>query len=616
MGVWMTRSWWAFAALGLGCGANPEVTRPETTPVQEVSPLNGPVDGARYTLSFPDAHRHMVDVEATLSPPQGSSTQVMMAAWTPGSYLIREYARNVEGVLAFDAQGVSVPVTKVAKNRWDIGEAVQLRYRVYARDLSVQNSFVDESMAVLNGAPTFLVRSETLSDPVEVTLNLPDAWAEVLTQLSPHPDGAAHHYIAEDFDALVDSPIIAGDIALYRFEVDGVPHVLGNMGEAEVWDGPRSAADVERIVEVQSEFWGALPYEEYAFMNVLGQARGGLEHKSSTLMLADRWKTHERSDYVGWLGLVSHEFFHTWNVKRLRPQALGPFDYEHEVYTRDLWIAEGLTSYYDDLLLRRGGLITRDEYLQLLGKAVHAVQDAPGREVRSVAEASYDAWIKHYRPDENTGNTSVSYYRKGAVLGFLLDAEIRRVTTGRASLDDVMIRMYALYSGDRGYTSAQFLAVVEEVAGASFGPWFTAYVNGTQELSYEAALRWYGLSFREPTVEADEPISGWLGVHGVGDPVVLTRVPRGTPGEQAGLNVDDEIIAFDGFRATELSETLDWFPPGSEVEVLIARRGRMMTLSVTLGEAPQDTWDLEVSALSNGGQARHLDAWLGPDTER
>ena len=275
-----------------------------------------------------------------------------------------------------------------------------------------------------------------------MTLVLPPGWKTSVTGLPAAADQKPHHYVAADFDTLVDSPLYAGSPAIYEFQVDGVAHYLVNEGEGGLWDGPRSARDVEAIVRAQKAFWGSLPYEKYVFFNLLTESGGGLEHKNSTVLMASRWATRTRSSYLSWLNLVSHEFFHTWNVKRMRPVELGPFDYESEVYTPSLWVAEGITSYYDRLLVRRAGLCSVEEYLAGDPPApssdsdkptndIERLQTTPGRLVQPLEASSFDAWIKFYRRDENTPNTGTSYYVKGAVVGFLLDAKIRRATDGK-----------------------------------------------------------------------------------------------------------------------------------------------------------------------------------------
>src|SRR5215210_5675469 len=328
--------------------------------------LDGATNGARmpapisqdsisYRLSFPAPENHYVEVEALVPTDGLPEIELMMAVWTPGSYLVREYSRNVEGVSAATGQGEGgepLAVEKTVKNRWRIATRkaprIAVRYRVYSREMSVRTNWVDSGFALINGAATFLTRAGAETRPHEVRLVLPEAWkvsASPLTPLSGDKSGE-HGYRAEDFDTLVDSPLYAGNGRTYPFEAGGKPHVLLNEGEDSVWDGPRSAADAEKIVREQIAFWGGAPYPRYVFFNLLTEAGGGLEHRNSSTLMSSRWRARTREGYLDWLGLVSHELFHAWNGKRLRPAELGPFDYEREVYTRGLWVVEGFTSYY------------------------------------------------------------------------------------------------------------------------------------------------------------------------------------------------------------------------------------------------------------------------------
>ena len=241
-----------------------------------------------------------------------------------------------------------------------------------------------------------------------------------------------------DYDTLVDSPIVAGTPSVYQFQVSGKPHYLVDFRERGIWNGPQAVQDLAKIAETTSRFWGEVPFDRFYFFNIIGAPRNGLEHKNSTVMNIPLESTSSREGYLDWLSLAAHEYFHAWNVKRLRPVELGPFDYENEVYTKSLWFVEGVTDYYADVLLSRAGVATRDEYLNALSSQIRSLQTTPGRLEQSAEMASYDAWIKYYRTDENTANTSISYYVKGAVVGFLLDAKLRRLTNGSKSLDDVM----------------------------------------------------------------------------------------------------------------------------------------------------------------------------------
>ena len=387
----------------------------------------------RHVLRFPDAASHYVSVETTVPAGGRPAVELFMAVWTPGSYLVREYARHVEEVRAKDEKGALRRVSKTRKNRWSVESAgarsLTVSYRVYAREMGVRSNYVERDFGFLNGAPTFLSPVGEGARPHEVRIERPSQWSKVVTAL-PAVAGAPDTYGAPDYDTLVDSPMAFGNPALYRFTVDGREHVLANEGEGGVWDGPTSAADTEKIVRAAGALWGSFPYPRYVFLNFITEAGGGLEHKGSTLLLTSRYRTRTRKGYLGWLSLVAHEHFHAWNVKRLRPEALGPFDYEAEAYTKDLWISEGITDYYADLMVRRAGISTDKEYLRALSEPIEQVETTPGRKVQPVDMASFDAWIKHYRPDENTPNTAIDYYAKGAVVGFLLDTTIRAAHGG------------------------------------------------------------------------------------------------------------------------------------------------------------------------------------------
>ena len=559
------------------------------------------VEPIRYTLSFPDPETHYVAVEAVF-PTQGrSQVDLTMAVWSPGSYLVREYERHVENVTARGSDGSPLPVEKTRKNVWRVtsatGPSVTLAYRVYSREMGVRSNWVESAFAMLNGAPTFITLAD-LSGPRahEVRITLPAGWKRAMTGL---PEGSSPNtYVAPDFDTLVDSPIIVGNPDVHEFMVDGKRHYLVNTPAAPTFDGARAAKDLERLVQEQRNMWGVLPYDKYLFLNMITEAGGGLEHKNSTLLMTNRWTTRTRRAYVAWLELCSHEYFHAWNVKRLRPIELGPFDYQNEVYTRSLWIAEGFTDYYGELLVHRAGLSTRDEYFEALSNQIEALQTTPGRLVQSAAGASFDAWIKQYRPDENSPNVSISYYTKGAVIAFLLDGKIRKATNGAKSLDDVMRAAYARYSGARGYTPEQFRQVAEEVSGLNLQAFWHTAVEGTGELDYTEALDAFGLRFKAaPAPTADKPAKAWLGVttRNDGGRLVVTQVRRGTPGYEAGLNVDDEILALDDYRvrADRLENRLEQYGPGDRVTVLLARREQLMKLNVELGTEPPKIWRLE-----------------------
>ncbi len=615
---------------------------PASAPIRHPDPGADPVRPIRYRLQFSAPQTHYIEVEAEIPVPDPNedSLTLMMPVWTPGSYLVREFARHVEDVRAVDNDQQPLDVAKVRKNRWQVqtngeGDVVRVRYRVYCREMRVQCNWVDSGFALLNGAPTFLtLADEDAPRPHEVHLELPEGWTESVSGL-PELD-APHAYIAEDYDVLVDSPIYAGSPALYEFDVDGRRHILVNEGEDGVWDGPRSAKDFEAIVRAQRDFWGGLPYKDkYVVFNLLTESGGGLEHRNSTVLMSSRWNTRNPTSYRGWLTLLSHEYFHTWNVKRLRPIELGPFAYEEEVYTPSLWVAEGITSYYEGLLLRRADLISAQEYLAGESRGggrpigdIERLQTTPGRLIQPLETASRDAWIKLYRRDENTVNTAISYYTKGAVVAFLLDAEIRRATDGRRSLDDLMRAAYERFGGPRGFTSDEFRDLAAEVAGADLSDFFVNALETTNELDYGPALEWFGLRFKpiddqgdddedgseDNEADDDEPEKGWIGLD-TGEEngrLVVRQIKRNTPAYTADLNVGDEILAINDHRVLsgDWSRRLEEHRPGAEIALLIARRGRLMRVPVTLGSEPRESWQLEIDPNASPEQIAQRNAWL------
>jgi predicted metalloprotease with PDZ domain len=570
----------------------------------------------RYTLSFPAPQTHYVEVTATVPTGRRADVDLMMAVWTPGSYLVREYARNVEAVTAAGPDGRALDVDKSKKNHWRIATggapSITLKYRLYCREMSVRTNWVESDFAMINGAPTFITLADLAPRPHEVIINPAPAWKRSVTAL-PEMGGGEHRYRAPDYDTLVDSPIVVGNPAVYDFVVDGKKHSLVNVGEGGVFDGARAAKDLETIVKEDRRLWGFLPYDRYVFFNMITESGGGLEHKNSTLLMTNRWTTRTRRAYLSWLELASHEYFHAWNVKRLRPAELGPFNYEDENITRSLWIAEGFTDYYAELQVHRAGLSTRDEYLEGLSNAIEALQTTPGRLVQSAEMASFDAWIKYYRPDENSPNTSISYYTKGTVIAFLLDAKIRKETA--KSLDDVMRAEYERFSGAKGYTPEEFRLEAEKVTGISLKQFWDAAVESTAELNYSEALDTFGQRFKPvPPPVADRPAKTWLGITTRNDNgrLVVTQVQRGSPADVAGINVDDEILAIDDFRvrADRFENRLEQYKPGDKVSVLVARREQLLKVDVPLMSEPVRSWRLEVNPNATEIQRRELEAWL------
>ena len=571
-----------------------------------------------YTLRFPAPETNYFEVEASFPSEGRKSIELMMATWTPGSYLIRDYSGRLD---SFDSDA---GLEKISKNRWraETGGAARtrVRYRLYAREMTVRTNWVEKDFAIVIGAATFLTLVDPQTDhhakhPHHVRLELPEGWRHTAAGMAQGE--APHSFVAADFDELVDSPILAGDLAIYNFNLDGKPHSLVNLGEGGVWDGPKSAEATEAVTRAQIDFWGGVPYPRYHFLNAITESGGGLEHKNSTLLMSSRFATSTRAGFVRWLRLVSHEFFHTWNGKRLRPAALGPFDYERENYTPSLWVVEGLTSYYEGILLARAELIKDDEFLDGLSGDIKSVQTRPGRLVQSSTESSFDAWVKLYRRGDNSSNDEVSYYASGAVVGFLLDAKIRKSTKDRRSLDDAMRLAFERYSGDAGYTEQQFRGVLNEAAGQDISVWLAGALDQPGDVDYSEALEWFGLRFNPADESKDGDQPAWVGATAAdrNGRLVVTALPRGTPAYEAGLNLDDEIVAVNGYRvpADGWDKRLQQYRPGDTLSVLVARREKLETIAIPTRQAPEETWKLEVDPEASEDAKQRFADWLtGP----
>lgn len=631
-------------------------TEPETPadPASQLPPV-------QYQVSFRDADRHLIQVEVLVPTGGQDEVELMMPVWTPGSYLVREYARHVEAIAATSPlTSQPLELVKTAKNRWRVtaaaGESlVRVEYRLYCREMSVRTNWVEHEFACLNGAATFLTPVDMLDREHRVAFLLPGHWRQAVTAL-PAADNREQTFVASSFDELVDSPIVLGNPKIAHFTVAGVPHRLVTINDDGLWDNDAAAKDVQRIVETQHDFWGSLPYEHYTFLNVVGESGGGLEHDNSTLLMTSRWAFGDPARYRSWLSLVSHELFHAWNVRRLRPRALMRYDYEQENYFDELWIAEGVTSYYDDLLQRRAGLLTKEDYLKRLSGTLSRVMMAPGTTVQSLRESSFDTWIKHYRPDENSGNSRISYYTKGALVAWLLDAKIRQLTEGEKSLDDVMRALYQKHAND-GYTLAEFRQQVDEVAGQSLSAFLETAVDTAQPLDFSSVREVWGLrlgseketAVAEEQAQDDEEALGteealdikealeikedlddqevlaaaatakgakvpYVGasVRGEQGRLVITQVVRGSPADLAGWNVDDELLAVDRFRATEAlwNDRIKQFTLGTPIPCLISRRGKLVETELVLAPPQKDEWKLSLPKKSSDWQAAQRQDWL------
>ena len=486
----MSRTLRTARAAGIAVGAALAAAAPRAT-AQTPAPIV-------YTVSVPDPATHIAHVQARVPTSGRASIEMMMATWSPGYYKVEDYANQVDSVRARAADGSPLAVQRSRANRWRIdthgAPSVTISYQVLGNRKFVTADWVGDSLVVLNGAPTFMTLADTVHRPAEIHLSLPPGWSSA-TSLDSASDGVLDHYRAADYDDLVDSPIMAGALRTVQFDVDGIPHLLVDAGAVGDFNGERAGRDLMRIVIEASRFWGFLPYRRYLFLNWFHPGGGGLEHKNSTMLTSNAAALDTPAGYERWLTFVAHEYFHAFNVKRLRPVELGPFDYEGTPHTPSLWIAEGLTTYYGDLMVARAGLARQQDYLDWMSAMIRDLQRTPGRLVQTLDASSLDVWNSENSAVGMDTRKTVSYYTKGPVVGLLLDAHIRHLTNGAKSLDDVMRLAYRRYAGAQGYTPAQFRATVSEVAGVDLSDWFARALDSTQELDYAEMLDWFGLRF-------------------------------------------------------------------------------------------------------------------------
>jgi predicted metalloprotease with PDZ domain len=538
-----------------------------------------------YNVSFPEAQAHYADVEIKITGLKQDILELKMPVWTPGSYLIREFERNIESLSA-TAGGKALAAKKTRKNIWQLNTTgiatVIVKYRVYAFEISVRTSFIDASHAFLSSPDIFIYPGNMLHAPATIHIKPYKGWTTVSTSLEK-VNGDSFTRYSPDFDILFDSPIEVGTQDVFGFDADGVKYEVAMVGGGK-YDKDRLTKDLPKIVAQEVAIFGENPNKHYTFIvHNAFKGGGGLEHLSSTTLGASRDAYATEVGYQNFLSLAAHEHLHLWNVKRLRPIALGPFDYDNENYTTNLWIAEGFTAYYQDIIVRRTQLYTPENYLAVLADDINQLENIPGAKVQTLADASYDAWIKAYRPNENSGNTSISYYTKGSIVALLLDLEIINDTKGASSLDDVMRYMYNEYykTKKRGYTDAEFKQGLEKFAGKNLDDFYAKYINGLAPVDYNTYLAYAGYKIGDTLADNNDAALGITQISLI-PRVIVATVQRGSAAWIGGINVNDEIVAIDGLPIPEKGNIIEGKKPGDKIDVSIIRDGLPITLTVTL----------------------------------
>ncbi len=578
-----------------------------------------------YTLRIEQPETHYAHVQMCIYEPEKLASpegyiDLKMAVWTPGSYLVREYARMVENVKVeaenAEGQARNNPLTcrKINKNTWRVwlGSAgkgkITVTYQVYCFELTVRTNYIDQDHALLNGAPTFLYVAQYSDLPAQLHLEIPEHWQTCLTALKPLE--------VTDYHTLVDSPIALGNYDIFDFQAHGITHKVGIYGLKD-YKQTQLAIDMQRIVESATAIFGENPCDTYTFMSIFTQkGRGGLEHLFSTALIAPREEYFKPAGYEDYLTLIAHEYFHVWNVKRLCPQPLDNFDYEAENYTTLLWQAEGFTSYYENIVMLNAGHINAEKFIEKNVEHLDIVENQYGNQVLSVADASLDAWIKIYRPHENTANSSISYYTKGAIIAMLLDWEIIRHTDGAKNLDDLMRYLYQKFykTEKKGFSETEILEAIIFIASPygtdekiknHFQDFFNHYIYGTSVIPYPEYFNIVGLSIKDENYSKNEST---LGIEL--DKKIVKFVKRGSTANLAGIQTGDQIVSLNGSDITQYADWLKLQEVGKLVQIHLLRDGLLREITVPTERDTTLKFKTEKIVEITETQERYFQKWL------
>lgn len=573
-----------------------------------------------YQVAMPQPETHLFEVTLRLVGFPLSVLDLKLPVWTPGSYLVREYAKHLQDFTAFAGENAdlsrSKPLAwrKLSKNHWQVEtkglKEVNVRYRIFANELSVRTNHLDATHGYFNGAALFFRLPGWEEQSIQVTILPPFPEWQVTTAL-PSVPGQANTFRACNFDTLVDSPCEIGCHQLYHFEVLGKPHELAIWGQGNV-SAEQVIADLQKIIAFEAQMFGGLPYQRYVFLlHLFSQAYGGLEHKNCCSLIYQRFGFREREKYERFMQLVAHEFFHLWNVKRIRPKALEAFDYDQENYTPSLWFCEGTTSYYDLVIPLRSGIYDVKSFLINWSKEITKYLTTPGRHVQTLSESSFDAWIKLYRQDANSSNSQISYYLKGEMVSLLLDLLIRALHKNQLSLDDVMRKMWHQFGKKEiGYTPEQLQQVIESVAKIDLSDFFTRYIHGLDELPFNEYLEPFGLQLF--TEHEEEPFLG-IKVNSDHGRELIKYVEASSPAQLAGIDPGDELLAIDGLKVTasQLSDRLKDYQPNDTIQITFFHHDELRTYPVTLAHPRPIRYQLRPVTHPSPIQQENFAGWLG-----
>ena len=565
----------------------------------------------RYSLGMSQPSTHLFEVELSFDglPPDSGDLDLLMPVWRPGRYMVLDLAGGVISFAASDDRGHALPWKKEEKSLWRIkregARHVRVRYTVFANEFNLRTRGLNDEHAFVDGAALFLYAERYRSLPVTLEVEPYANW-HVTTGL----EGSGTTFTAPDYDTFIDCPLEIGTQQDFSFDVEGVPHVLSIFGEGN-WDAEVMIRDMTKIIKATKALWGEFPYRRYLFLvHCTPSSGGGTEHLNSTVMGTRPYVFKNPDSYRGFLGLVAHEYFHTWNVKQLRPKGITPYDLTKENYTSELWIAEGTTSYYDELILVRAGLKSPERHLESIQSSIQNDRQRPGNAVQSLTESSFDAWIKFNRGTQQSFNTETDFYGKGSSVSMLLDLEIRQRTANAHSLDNILRTLYKRFPLGAGYAQEDVLRLISDTTGQDLTPFFGSYVTGTEPLPWEKILGFAGLD----VVRRDSVPRPWIGL-GTSDAdgkTRVTRVPAGSPAYEAGLDLGDEIVALNGLRArsSDVAERIGEMKPGEKVQLTVFRNERLREFALVVGSQPVPSYAVTRSASPTELQKSIYQGWL------
>lgn len=556
-----------------------------------------------YTLRMSKPQNHYFEVEMDIQGISDKTVEIKMPVWAPGSYLVRDFSKNVNIVKAFNEKGESLIVEKTKKNTWKINKGnakkVKVKYEVYSFELTVRTSFLDLTHGFVSGTGIFMYVEKLRNQAGKLEVFPHSTFKTISTALSKNSDGfsadGSTTFSYSNYDQLVDCPIEIGNQEVFEFKSKGVNHTVAMYGEGN-YDIEQLKIDMAKITAAATDVFGQNPNKEYVFIvHNVTDSQGGLEHVNSTTLSVNRWG-YSPDKYNRFLTLVAHEYFHLWNVKRMRAIELGPFNYDEETYTSLLWVMEGFTSYYEDLIMYRAGFFSKEEYLATLSSTLNYVEGSEGSRVQPVAHASFDAWIKAYKPNENSANTTMSYYSRGGLIAAVMDAKIVTKFKEKKSLDGFLQQVYAEFfvKLDRGFSASEFEKMFSKYMEEDMSDFFKKYVYDTQIPNYKEIFAPLGISIEENNKE----LISFGAAFGSSDGKVIVKAIRSnSAAEEAGLSVNDEVIGFNGYRmnSTLLNEMIATLAVDQEFNLLVSRDLQLLELSPKMGTYSKRAFTMKFS---------------------